>query len=115
MYSRYINYSFHSFTTGQVGYTGVKHIKNRDFSAVIQKAQECEGFTKEESTKKTVTTGFGHAAVLGIADIIINAVKRGDIKRFFLIGGCDGSEGERNWYKELATSLPKDNVYCVIV
>jgi hydroxylamine reductase len=97
------------FTTHEVGFPGVKHIKNRDFTEVINSALAQEGFTKEEPAKYTMT-GFGHHAVLSMADIIINAVKKGDIKRFFLIGGCDGTEGERSYYKDLATALPKDNV-----
>ena len=100
------------FTTSVVGWPGVTHIKNRDFSAVIEKALATEGFPESFANEKVehVTTGFGHRTVLSLADVIVNAVKRGDIKRFHLIGGCDGTEGERSYYKNIATSLPKDNV-----
>ncbi|KAG2387623.1 hypothetical protein C9374_001217 [Naegleria lovaniensis] len=100
------------FTTSVVGWPGVTHIKNRDFTPVIEKALAEPGFPDEVANEPVqyTTTGFGHKTVLGIADIVINAVKRGDIKRFFLIGGCDGTEGERSYYKSIATSLPKDNV-----
>ena len=106
------SYKERIFTTSVVGWPGVTHIKNRDFSKVIEKALAEPGFPESVASapETSVLTGFGHHTVLGIADIVINAVKRGDIKRFFLIGGCDGSEGERSYYKSVATALPKDNV-----
>jgi len=55
-------------------------------------------------------TGFGRNAVLSVADKVVDAVKQGKIKHFFLIGGCDGAEGERNYFKEVALSTPKDTV-----
>jgi len=55
-------------------------------------------------------TGFGRNAILSVADKVVDAVKQGQIKHFFLIGGCDGAEGERNYFKEVALSTPKDTV-----
>ena len=62
--------------------------------------------------EKTILTGFGHSAVLGVADKVIAAVKAGKIRRFFLIGGCDGAKMGRNYYTDLAQMVPKD---CVIL
>ena len=62
----------------------------------------CENFKDS-----TVLTGFGHAAVLSHADTIVSAVKSGAIKRFFVVGGCDGAEAERSYFKDVATGVPK--------
>ncbi len=100
------------FTTGLVAFPGVTHITDRkDFSLLINKAKEIGGF-KNDQLLKEIIVGFGHNAVLGVADKVIEAVKSGAIKRFFLIGGCDGAKSGRNYYTELAESLPKD---CVIL
>jgi hydroxylamine reductase len=96
------------FTTGLVAFPGVKHAANRDFSAVIQKAQELGGF--EEKPGKSLLTGFGHNAVLGVADKVIEAVKSGAIRHFFLVGGCDGTKPGRNYYTEFVEKSPKDTV-----
>jgi hydroxylamine reductase len=82
----------------------------KDFSAVIAKAKELAGF--EEAPAKKITVGFGHEAVLGVAETVIKAVKSGAIKRFFLIGGCDGAKPGRNYYTRFAELVPKD---CVIL
>lgn len=102
------SYADRVFTTGLVGWPGVSHVENRDFSAVIEKALELEGF--EESTGHTLTTGFGHNAVLGVADKVIDAVKAGQIRHFFLVGGCDGAKPGRNYYTELVEETPEDTV-----
>jgi len=99
------------FTCGQVGWAGVQHIADRDFSPVIEAALAAEGFT-EDGDDKTILVGFGHNAVLGVADKAIEAVKSGAIKRFFLIGGCDGAKPGRDYYTRLAESVPED---CVIM
>jgi len=99
------------FTCGQVGWAGVQHIADRDFSPVIEAALAAEGFT-EDGDDKTILVGFGHNAVLGVADKVIEAVKSGAIKRFFLIGGCDGAKPGRDYYTRLAESVPED---CVIM
>jgi hydroxylamine reductase len=78
---------------------------------VIEAALAAEGF-KEDGADKTLLVGFGHAAVLGVADKVIAAVKSGAIKHFFLIGGCDGAKPGRNYYTEFAQAVPQD---CVIL
>lgn len=97
------------FTAGPVGWPGVRHIENHDFSVLIQAAQALPGF-KEDAPEKTVTVGFGHNAVLGVSDKVIDAVKAGAIRHFFLIGGCDGAAPGRNYYTEFAEQTPQDTV-----
>ncbi len=105
------SYSDRIFTTGLVEYPGVVHIADHDYSAVIDMALSLDGFAVNEEVKE-ITVGFGHNAVLGVADKVIDAVKGGDIKHFFLVGGCDGHSSERNYYTELAEEIPQD---CVIM
>jgi hydroxylamine reductase len=102
------SYKDNVFTCGLVAWPDVTHIKNRDFSPVIKRAQELGGL--QEKTGGTLMTGFGHDAVLGVADKVIDAVKSGAIKRFFLVGGCDGAKPGRNYYTELVERLPQDTV-----
>jgi hydroxylamine reductase len=97
------------FTTGPVGWPGVRHLEQRDFSLLIQAAQALPGF-KEDAPEQTITVGFGHDAVLGVADKVIDAVKSGAIRHFFLIGGCDGAAAGRNYYTEFAEQAPQDTV-----
>jgi hydroxylamine reductase len=97
------------FTTGLVGWPGVKHIAGTDFSPVIQKALELPGFT-EDSNGKSVMCGFGHNAVMGVAGKVIEAVKSGAIKHFFLVAGCDGAKPGRNYYTQFVEQVPKDSV-----
>ncbi len=96
------------YTTGLVAWPGVTHIKNRDYSVLIEKAKTLGGF--EEKAGATLTTGFARNAVLGVADKVIDAVKTGDIKHFFLVGGCDGSKPGRNYYTEFVEKTPGDTV-----
>ena len=105
------SYKARIFTTGLVAWPGVTHIENNDFAPVIDAALEAEGFSKDGSDK-TITVGFAHDAVLGVADKVIEAVKGGDIRHFFLIGGCDGAKSGRNYYTEFAEGVPDD---CVIL
>ncbi len=98
------------FTVGITGVSGAKHIKGRDFSELIKKAKSLPPLP--EASGKKIMTGFDHSAILGMADKIIGAVKAGKIKRFFLIGGCDGAKPGRNYYTELAEKVPQD---CVIL
>ena len=98
------------FTCGIAGATGVKHISGRDFSEVIDKALSQPAL--EEDRQGTLSTGFHHTAVLGMADKIVEAVKAGKIKHFFFIGGCDGAKPGRNYFTELAEKVPDD---CVIL
>ncbi|MBU1999388.1 MAG: hydroxylamine reductase [Candidatus Omnitrophota bacterium] len=97
------------FTIGITGVEGATHLKNRDFKAVIEKAKSLPALP--DAPGKKIMTGFHHTAILGLADKIIAAVKSGKIKRFFLIGGCDGARPGRNYYTEFAEKVPKD---CVI-
>ncbi|MHC4835089.1 MAG: hydroxylamine reductase [Planctomycetota bacterium] len=100
------------FTTGLVAWPDVSHIgPEKDFSAVIDAALAAEGFA-EDAEEKTITVGFGHNAVMGVAGTVIDAVKAGQIKHFFLIGGCDGAKPGRNYFTDLAQQVPDD---CVIL
>lgn len=97
------------FTTGVVGWPGVKHIKDKDFTPVIEKALELPGFT-EDREGKTVMVGFARNTVLSIADKIIDLVKAGKIRHFFLVGGCDGAKPGRSYYTEFVEKTPKDTI-----
>jgi hydroxylamine reductase len=99
------------FTCGLVGWPGIPHIANHDFSPVIQAALSAPGFA-EDGPSTTIMTGFGHHAVLSVADKVIEAVKTGAIKHFFLVGGCDGARPGRDYYTEFTESVPKD---CVVL
>jgi hydroxylamine reductase len=103
------NYKGNIFTTGTVGWPGVTHIANKDFSPVINKALEMPGF-QADTEGKYVTVGFARNAVLSVADKIIDAVKKGRIKRFLLVGGCDGAKPGRSYYTEFVEKAPKDTV-----
>jgi len=105
------SYQGRIFTAGHVGWPGVKHIANGDFTSVIQAALVAPGFA-EDGPDKTILVGFGHNAVMGVADKVVEAVKTGAIKRFFLVGGCDGAKTGRDYYTEFTESVPKD---CVIL
>ncbi len=105
------SYQGRIFTCGLVAWPGVTHIANRDFGPVIRAAQAAPGFA-ETAPEKTLLVGFGHATVLSVAGKVIDAVKAGQIKHFFLIGGCDGAKSGRNYYTDLALAVPKD---CVIL
>ncbi len=102
-------YTGRIFTSGLVAWPGVQHCPNHDFSAVIKAALEAPGFA-EDAPEKTVLVGFGHNAVLGVADKVIEAVKSGAIRHFFLIGGCDGAKLGRDYYTRLAEAIPQDAV-----
>jgi hydroxylamine reductase len=104
------SYTGRLFTWGTVAWPGIRHIEGWDFKEVINKALELPGFP--EAPGKEILVGFGHNAVLGVADKVIEAVKAGAVKHFFLIGGCDGAKPGRNYYTEFAEKVPKD---CVIL
>ena len=105
------SYKARIFTCGLVAWPDVVHIKDRDFSPVIKSALAQPGFTAD-AEYKTITVGFGHNAVMSVADKVIDAVKAGKIKHFFLIGGCDGAKPGRNYYTDFAQAVPND---CVIL
>ena len=97
------------FTTGPVGWPGVRHLDTADLSVAIKAAQSLPGFTTEVPSE-SITTGFGHDAVLSVAETVIAAVKDGAIKRFLLIGGCDGAAPGRSYYADIADHAPDDTV-----
>src|SRR5208283_2493671 len=103
------SYRGNIFTSGPVGYPGVPHISGKDFSPVIQKALAMPGF-QEDKEGKTVLVGFGRNAVLSVADKVIASVKSGHIKRFILVGGCDGAKPGRSYYTEFVEKAPKNTV-----
>ena len=102
-------YAASIFTTGTVGWPGVTHLSTADYSPLINAALEMPGFAADED-RGSVLTGFARQAVLGVADQVIAAVKSGAIKRFVLVGGCDGAKSGRNYYTELVDKLPNDTV-----
>ena len=107
------SYKDRLFTAGLVGWPDVRHLTDRDFSPVIAAALEQPGFTVDVPVK-TITVGFGHHAVLSVADQVVAAVKAGKIRHFFLIGGCDGAKPGRNYYTELAEQVPGDAVILTV-
>lgn len=104
-------YKDNLFTSGMVGWPGIVHISDLDFQPVIDRALEMPGFD-EDCVKQEVTVGFARNAVLGIADRIIEAVKSGNIRHFFLVAGCDGAKPGRNYYAEFVEKVPKD---CIVL
>ncbi len=96
------------FTRGLVGWPGIPHLPTPDFTPAIEAALAAPGFEADDAAARTHITGFGHAAVLGVADAVIGAVTEGKIKRFMLVGGCDGAMTGRNYFTEIADKAPKD-------
>ncbi len=106
------SYKERIFTTGLVEWPGIEHIdNNKDFSKIINKAQSLPGFMAD-TTNGTVMVGFAHNAVLGIAGKIIDLVKQGKIKHFFLVAGCDGAKPGRNYYTEFVEQVPNN---CIVL
>lgn len=109
------SYKDRVFTTQVVSYPELVHIgEEKDFSPVISKALELGGYSENQQLTginggTTVTTGFGHNTVLGVADAIIEGVKSGDVGHFFLVGGCDGAKPGRNYYTDFVAQSPKDS------
>ena len=104
-------YKDNIYTTGLVGWPGVKHIAGKDFAPVIKKALEMPGF-QEDKESGSVMVGFGHDAVMNVAPKIIELVKERKIRHFFLVAGCDGAKPGRNYYTEFVEKVPKD---CVVL
>jgi hydroxylamine reductase len=103
------SYKNNIFTTGVVGYPDIPHIEDKDFSLVIKKALEMPGFS-EDVEGKSVLVGFGRKAVLSVAGKVIDSIKSGHIKRFILVGGCDGAKPGRSYYTEFVEKAPKDTI-----
>ncbi len=110
------SYADRVFTTGVVSYPELVHVgEDRNFAAVIKKALELGGYPQDKAFTginggDKVMTGFSHSAVLSVADTVIEAVKSGAIKHFFLVGGCDGAKPGRNYYTEFVKQTPADTV-----
>ncbi len=109
------SYKDRVFTTQVVSYPELVHIgEDKDFAPVIAKALELGGYEEDQQLTginggTSVTTGFGHNTVLGVADAIVEGVKGGDISHFFLVGGCDGAKPGRNYYTDFVAQSPKDS------
>ncbi len=97
------------FVAGVVGFPGLTHVDRSDFSAVIEKALAMDGFA-EDTEAGEVMVGFGHNTVLSVAPAVIEAVKSGAIRHFFLVGGCDGARPGRNYYTEFVEATPSDTI-----
>lgn len=102
------------YTTNVVGWEGLKHIPKKedgtkDFTEMIEQALALGGFPEDEPVKE-ILVGFGHKTVLSYADKILDAVKNGEISRFFVIGGCDGAKADRDYYTRFAVGTPKDSI-----
>ncbi|MCL2144767.1 MAG: hydroxylamine reductase [Endomicrobia bacterium] len=110
------SYKDRVFTTSVVRYPDIIHIdEKKDFAAVIEKSLELGGFKEDKKTTginggEILMTGFGHNAVLSVADKVIEAVKNGALKHIFLVGGCDGAKPGRNYYTEFVKQAPKDTL-----
>ena len=107
------SYKDRIYTTGAAGFVGVKHIKgnsedDKDFSEIIEQAKNCQPPTEIETGE--IVGGFAHNQVFALADAVVDAVKSGAIKKFFVMAGCDGRAKSRNYYTEFAEALPKDTV-----
>lgn len=107
------SYKDRLYTTGAAGYVGCTHIKgesedNKDFSAIIEHAKRCKAPTEIETGE--IVGGFAHAQVFALADAVVESVKTGAIKKFFVMAGCDGRAKSRNYYTDFAKALPKDTV-----
>jgi len=105
------SYTDRIFTAGLVAWPGVAHVEGRDFSPVIKAAMSKEGFSQDGPDRR-ITVGFGHQAVMNVASHVIEAVKSGAVRHFFLVGGCDGAKPGRNYFTDFAQAVPKD---CVIL
>lgn len=110
------SYKDRIYSTNVVGWEGVKYIGKKengekDFSEIIAQALELGGYPEDEEAHE-ILVGFGHHATLGYADKIVEAVKSGKLRHFFLIGGCDGARPGRNYYTEFAKKVPQD---CIIL
>src|SRR6056297_1905805 len=112
--SKKATYTDRIYTTGSSGLEGAKHIpdrkngKTKDFSEIIEHAKKCKA--PEEIETGTITGGFAHNQVIQLADKVVDAVKSGAIKKFFVMAGCDGRMKDRNYYTEFAEKLPEDTV-----
>jgi hydroxylamine reductase len=105
------SYRDNIFTAGLVGWPGVRHIADRNFKPVVDKAMAMPGFA-EDATGKEIMVGFGRNTVMSVAGKVIELVKAGKIRHFFLVGGCDGAKPGRSYYSDFVDQVPKD---CVVL
>ena len=105
------DYAERIWTRSIVGWPGVKHLHGEDFTVVINQALAMEGFRFSE-IEQEITVGFGRQTLLNASDTLIDLVTRQKLRHIFLIGGCDGSRGERSYFTDLARSVPED---CLIL
>jgi hydroxylamine reductase len=103
------SYKDRVFTAGPVNFPGLTHVSRDDFSAVIEKAQSMPGFA-EDTDADEVLVGFGHDTVMSVAPTVIDAVKSGAIRHFFLVGGCDGAKPGRNYFSDFVDQAPADTI-----
>ena len=110
------SYADRVFTTEVVAYPGMVHIDDeKDFTPVIEKALELGGYQEDRQFTginggTQVMTGFGHGTILSMADQVIDAVKSGAIRHFFLVAGCDGAKPGRNYYTDFVKQTPADSI-----
>ena len=106
------SYKDRVYTTSIVGFEGLDHIEEKDgkkdFSQIIEHAKKCD--SPEQLEEGSITIGFAHNSVLNVADKVVEAIKEGDIKHFFVMGGCDGRHNSREYYENFAKELPEDTV-----
>ena len=111
------SYADRVFTTEMVSYPEIVHIGDeKDFSPVIEKALELGGYKEDQhftgiNGGHEVTTGFGHGTILSVADKVVEAVKTGDIRHFFLVGGCDGARPGRNYFTDFVKQTQRIALY----
>ena len=109
------SYQQRIFTTNSVGSTNVTHLEEYHFDKLIESALASPGFKESDCSKRSSTAdelliGFGHNTVMSVAGKVIESIQKGELKNIFVIGGCDGSEGERNYFTKLGEQLPKDAI-----
>lgn len=102
-------YADRLFTAGPVGWQGVRHLTNHDFSPAIACALAQPGFA-EDAAEETITIGFARNTVMGVADTLLGMIGRGEVRNLFLIGGCDGARPGRNYFHDLAMATPDDSL-----
>ncbi len=102
-------YADRIFTAGPVGWEGIPHLTNHDFSPAIARALELPGF-EADASEETVVAGFARNTVMGVADTLLDMIGKGEVKHLFLIGGCDGARPGRNYFHDLAMATPSDSL-----
>jgi hydroxylamine reductase len=104
-----VSYKKNIFTSGTVGMPGLTHLNKNNLGPLIDRALELPGYAEDKKDME-ILTGFGHKAVLGVADKIVAGVKDGSIGHFFLVGGCDGVKKSRNYYTEFVEKAPDNSI-----